>query len=399
MAGSNGAILIGKVLASNKTLTSLNLANNGIGPRGIRAIAQCLEVNNTLTNLNLHGNRGYLPGALALAHSLSQHAHSLTYLDLSNNHLTFHGASVVKASVKLTNTHRLMASKVPPHRSSDPPHTSDSHKASDPPHTSDSHKVEGIERSNQTRNSDKTTEANPVRLGQINTQHPPQLIVDVSDNFVHEEILNSLTHGFGLFLAVVASIMLLIEGFGKSSTVSHNLSVVIYSFSLIFLYSSSLFFHAFFKLKTTKKIFQRLDHMAIYILIAGTYTPFGLILFHGATGTMMMVIVWTLGLAGVVVDLLWFRRYRTFNLILYLLQGWSILFMGSDLLEVAANTSIVCFIWIGAGGLIYTVGVVFYVVGDKIPIYHAIWHVFVVLGSFCHFVAIYIYVIPQPLPG
>jgi len=241
-------------------------------------------------------------------------------------------------------------------------------------------------------------------IHETNTKTPPppqslpELIVNLDDNFVWEEVLNSLTHGFGLLLAVVGSIFLLIKAFDQTeSTFSHKASAIIYSFSLIFLYSSSLFFHAFFKLDTTKKVFHRLDHIAIYVLIAGTYTPFCLVLLPGHVGLLILSIVGTLGFIGIVSDVFWFGKFPKFNLILYLLQGWSLLFAGGDLVEASKELSFYCFVWLLVGGLIYTVGVVFFRLGDKIPIYHTIWHVFVIAGSICHYLAIYIYVIPKPL--
>lgn len=204
-----------------------------------------------------------------------------------------------------------------------------------------------------------------------------------------EEKINILTHGFGCLLSIVATYFLLVKGFRFKDGI-HTLSFGIYGFSLIILYAASTLFHS------AKKPYYRnrlniFDHAAIYILIAGSYTPFTLITLEGETGMMLFSTVWAFALVGVILKLFFTGRFDKISTAMYVLMGWLILFAINPLME---NLSKEGLIWLFAGGISYTVGAIFYSF-ERLHFNHAIFHFFVLGGSFCHFVSIYYYVLPS----
>jgi len=203
-----------------------------------------------------------------------------------------------------------------------------------------------------------------------------------------EEKLNVISHGFGLALSIVALILLLIKAINYG-TVWHIISFSIYGASMIVLYAASTFYHA----STTPKIRHRLnifDHASIYILIAGTYTPFTLVVLNGWIGWTIFGISWGLAIVGVTLKLFFTGRFDKISTVAYVLMGWVIVFAIKPLIE---NLSPEGLWWLLFGGLFYTVGAILYSV-QKIKYNHAIFHIFVLLGSFSHFMAVYFYVLP-----
>ncbi|PCI08212.1 MAG: hemolysin D [Flavobacteriaceae bacterium] len=203
-----------------------------------------------------------------------------------------------------------------------------------------------------------------------------------------EEKLNVISHAFGLLLSVVALILLVVKA-SIYGNVWHIVSFSIYGTSLIVLYAASTFYHA----STTPKIRHRLnifDHTSIYILIAGTYTPFTLVVLNGWVGWTIFGISWGIALIGVILKLFFTGRYDKISTIAYVLMGWVIVFAIKPLIE---NLSTEGLIWLLAGGIFYTIGAVLFSI-PKIKYNHAIFHIFVLLGSFSHFMAVYFYVLP-----
>lgn len=201
-----------------------------------------------------------------------------------------------------------------------------------------------------------------------------------------EEFLNVLTHGFGLLLAVIAFPFLVLksldyENFWKVS------SFVIYSLSLITLYAASTFYHAAKNAKLRRKL-NIFDHAAIYILIAGSYTPFCLVTLPEKSGWYMFLFVWLFALTGVILKLFFTGKFDKLSTALYLIMGWQVVFLIKPLMNNLSSDGL---FYLMAGGVFYTIGAVLYSI-KKIPYNHAIFHVFVLLGSFSHFWAIYKYV-------
>lgn len=203
------------------------------------------------------------------------------------------------------------------------------------------------------------------------------------------EKLNSITHLVGAVLALV--------GFGVLLTISIQernplliISFAIFGFTLILLYTMSTLYHSFHPPKL-KKIFQKLDHVSIYLLIAGTYTPYMLVSLREHNGLIMLALVWVMAVIGLLLDIFIPKRIEWLQVIIYLAMGWICTLNYS---ELQAAFPIAGLIWLTVGGIFYTVGIVFYVLDslNKLRHAHGIWHLFVLSGSICHFISIATYV-------
>ncbi|MEH6551473.1 MAG: hemolysin III family protein [Pseudomonadales bacterium] len=203
-----------------------------------------------------------------------------------------------------------------------------------------------------------------------------------------EERVNIGSHFFGLLMSVLASFFLLLHAV-RSEELLHFVSFAVFGISLISLYSASILYHSAKEPETRRKL-RIVDHAAIYILIAGTYTPFTLITLSGPIGWSLFAISWAMATAGVVLKIFFTGRYSLVSTLMYVFMGWLIVFAIGPLID---NLSAEGLFWLVSGGVSYTVGAVLYAI-KKIPFNHAIFHVFVVLGSFCHIVAVYFYVLP-----
>lgn len=196
-----------------------------------------------------------------------------------------------------------------------------------------------------------------------------------------EEIANAITHGLGAVFGVAALVILLVVSPHDAVTV---VSVSLYGATLFLLYTVSTVYHAL-GLNRAKKVFQVLDHCTIYLLIAGTYTPICLVSM-GRDGKILFTIVWTVAVAGIVLNALDMKRFRVISMVFYLGLGWCILLFLKPLLEALDSTSIT---WLIAGGVVYTVGSILYGLGRKIPYMHSVFHLFCLAGSAFHFIVIY----------
>jgi hemolysin III len=204
-----------------------------------------------------------------------------------------------------------------------------------------------------------------------------------------EELLNSITHGAGVLLSIAALVLLIVFSsiYGNAS---HVASCTIFGITLILLYSASTLYHSTQK-PQVKSVFKILDHSCIYLLIAGTYTPFLLVTLRGALGWTMFAVIWLLAVSGVIFKVFFVNRFKIISTIAYLLMGWIIIFAIRPLIDSLQLGGVV---WLIAGGLAYSLGVIFYA-WEKLPFNHAIWHLFVLAGSVCHFFAVIFYVLPM----
>jgi len=204
-----------------------------------------------------------------------------------------------------------------------------------------------------------------------------------------EEIANSVTHGIGALLAA-AALALLVTFAALAGDPWRVVSFSVYGATLVILYTCSTLYHAF-RHPVVKELFRKFDHAAIYLLIAGTYTPFLLVTLRGALGWTLFGITWGFAIVGVVQATLFLDRFKLFSLIAYLGMGWLIVAAFKPLVASLPPGGLA---WIIAGGLFYTLGVVFYVT-KRITFNHMIWHLFVLAGSICHFFAMLFYVLPE----
>lgn len=203
-----------------------------------------------------------------------------------------------------------------------------------------------------------------------------------------EEIFNVVTHGTGAVLSVVALIVMVLYS-ALYGTAMHLAASLVFGGSLVILYSASTVYHAMTKLRW-KRFFRLIDHLSIYVLIAGTYTPVALLGLKGAWGWTIFGLIWAFALAGFVFKFSPLRRSEKLSLILYALMGWLIIIAIKPLI---ANVNHTALYYLLGGGLCYTFGIYFYA-KEKIPYNHAIWHIFVLGGSTLHFLGIFFYLIP-----
>jgi len=206
---------------------------------------------------------------------------------------------------------------------------------------------------------------------------------------VVDELANALTHGIGLLLALVAVPVLIVMA-ARHATAWHVAGVSIYGGSLIALYTASTMYHAV-RHPPAKRILRILDHSAIYLLIAGTYTPFTLVNLRGTWGWTLLGLVWTIALFGVGWKIVHLERYVVVSTILYIAMGWMVVIAARPLFRAVPIGGIA---WLLAGGLAYTLGVAFFG-ASRLRFHHALWHLCVLAGSTCHYVAVMRYVLPH----
>ena len=198
-----------------------------------------------------------------------------------------------------------------------------------------------------------------------------------------EEIVNSITHAIGTLLSIVALVILLMVAGNQGDTL-HLISFSIYGSTLILMYLSSTLYHSFSSPRI-KDLFARFDHVSIFLLIAGTYTPILLTNIHGVWGWFLLGILWAIALTGAVIRAIYLHRYRKIMVAVYLIMGWLFILAGKQIYLSLPSISVTLLI---LGGVVYSLGVIFYM-WRNLPYGHGIWHLFVLAGSVLHFFAIY----------
>ncbi|HED15348.1 MAG TPA: hemolysin III family protein [Gammaproteobacteria bacterium] len=203
----------------------------------------------------------------------------------------------------------------------------------------------------------------------------------------HGERFNSISHLIGAALALAGLVVLVVYAAEKGDPWK-VVSFSVYGASLFLLYSLSTLYHSL--RGRAKEIFQKLDHVAIYLLIAGTYTPFTLVTLRGAWGWSLFGIIWSLAIVGIVVDTLHKKGSRSIQMVIYLLMGWLILVAMYPLIQALPRGGLVLLV---LGGVLYTSGIVFYVIDERMKHAHGIWHLFVLAGSISHYLSVLFYVL------
>lgn len=205
-----------------------------------------------------------------------------------------------------------------------------------------------------------------------------------------EELANAITHGIGALLSVAGLVILIVFAVIYGD-VWHVVSCSIFGASLIMLYTASTLYHSF-QGPRVKRFFRIMDHVSIYLLIAGTYTPFALVNLRGPWGWTLFGIIWGLTLFGIFFKVAFIGRFRVVSTIIYLAMGWLVIVAVKPVVELVAPGGLML---MAAGGLAYTLGVVFYA-WKIMPFHHAVWHLFVLAGSAFHYFAVLFFVIPMP---
>jgi hemolysin III len=203
-----------------------------------------------------------------------------------------------------------------------------------------------------------------------------------------EEIANSLSHGAGVLFGVFALLLLVLKSIQMDDTL-RIVAFTIYGASMVALFLASTLYHAI-PIPRGKQVLKLVDHCAIYLLIAGTYTPFLLLTLGDTFGAVLMVVIWSLAVAGIIFKIFFLHRFHNLSLAMYLGMGWLAILASYQLLATMPHTGIALLL---GGGILYTLGTIFYRV-DRIPFNHAIWHLFVLAACVLHFLALYFYVLP-----
>lgn len=197
-----------------------------------------------------------------------------------------------------------------------------------------------------------------------------------------EEIFNSITHGIGVLLSIAALVILIVLAVGKGDA-WHIVSFSIFGSTMVLLYLASTLYHSFTK-ERVKNLFARFDHAAIFLLIAGTYTPFLLTALRSTFGWVLFGIIWGVAIIGVVIRSIYLTRFRKLMVAMYLVMGWMFVVAVGPMIK---NLPQISLIFLFLGGILYSTGVVFYV-KRNLKYGHGIWHLFVLAGSITHFFAV-----------
>jgi hemolysin III len=203
-----------------------------------------------------------------------------------------------------------------------------------------------------------------------------------------EEIANSITHGIGFVLSLAGFAALLILALTRGSK-WHIVGCGVYGATLVLVFAASTLYHSLQEPRL-KDLFRTADQVAIFLLIAGTYTPFMLVTLRGFWGWLLLAIVWSLALAGIVLKIVFADRYKALTMALYLVIAWMAIIAVKPIIMTVPIGGLA---WIGAGGVAYMTGLVFFA-WDRVPFNHTIWHLFVMVGSLCHYFAVMFYVLP-----
>jgi hemolysin III len=204
----------------------------------------------------------------------------------------------------------------------------------------------------------------------------------IESNF--EKKLNYQTHGFGLFLSVLGTFFLINKALIYPLD-EKLFSSIIYCFSLVFMFGSSTFYHYFIDTKFSNSL-QKIDHVSIYFLIAGSYTPPLILKLGHSMGNEIIIIIWLIAIIGIIHKIFFFKYFERASLIIYLLMGWLIVIDFDAVINSFSETAISLMV---IGGIMYTIGTIFYSM-DNMKFNHVIWHIFVLLGAFCHFLMMYL---------
>ena len=203
-----------------------------------------------------------------------------------------------------------------------------------------------------------------------------------------EELISSISHGVGALLSLAGLILCIVRSVMHGTPFGVTSSIV-YGLSLIILYTMSCIYHAL-KPNQAKRVFRVIDHCSVFLLIAGTYTPFTLVTLHGSTGWLLFSVIWGSAIIGMILNAIDLEKFSKISVVCYLAMGWAVVFAIRPLVAALATPGLILLV---CGGVAYSLGVIVYALGSKIRYMHSIWHFFVLAGSILHFFAVYLYVL------
>ncbi|AEI41609.1 PAQR family membrane homeostasis protein TrhA [Paenibacillus mucilaginosus] len=205
-------------------------------------------------------------------------------------------------------------------------------------------------------------------------------------SILRQERANAISHGVGILLSIAGLVLLILQAV-QTGNVWHIASFTVFGLSLILLYTASTLLHSA-RREPWVSFFEVLDHSAIYVLIAGTYTPYLLVTIRGPLGWSLFGTVWGMALLGIIFKFFFVKKFNFLSTLFYIGMGWMIIFAFEPLQQQLSAPGVM---WLVIGGVLYTFGTVFYL-WRRLPYHHMIWHLFVLAGSVCHFISVYLYV-------
>lgn len=211
--------------------------------------------------------------------------------------------------------------------------------------------------------------------------------ITLSKYSLGEELISSISHGIGTILAIIAIILCVYSTKDKGNIAIF--SAITYGASLIILYLMSTLYHSF-KPNKAKKVLRVFDHCSIFLLIAGSYTPYSLLTLKGTNGWILFGIIWICAIIGIILNSINLEKFDKLSFVLYIIMGWAIVFNVKPLISAISGTGLALLI---AGGITYTIGAIIYLIGSKVKYMHSVWHFFVLGGSILHFFSIYLFVL------
>ncbi len=211
--------------------------------------------------------------------------------------------------------------------------------------------------------------------------------VHIPDYRLSEELVSSISHGIGAGLAITALVLCVVRAAGHGPW--EVVSSCIYGATLILMFMMSTLYHSLAK-NRAKKVFRVFDHCSIFLLIAGTYTPFTLVAMRGVTGWILFGVIWAAAIVGIVFDSINLDKFEKLAVMCYLLMGWAVVVTFPQLVRAVPKE---CIVLLVLGGVVFTVGAIVYAIGEKVRYMHSIWHFFVLGGTILHFFSVYLYVI------
>lgn len=229
---------------------------------------------------------------------------------------------------------------------------------------------------------DRKMPCSPKKQGWYRKWYEKRVGLGLPSYTLGEEIFSAVSHGVTALMGIAGLVLLLLFCRKEALTV---VSCCVYAVSLIIMFSVSCIYHAL-GINKGKKVFQILDHCAIFLLIGGTYTPMSLIALGGIKGLILGAFVWTVAIVGIVLNCLDLKKYSKFSMVCYIIMGWSVIVTVKDFY---VNAGGVTFAFLLAGGIVYTVGAVLYGMGKKIPYVHSVWHIFVTVAAVLQFVSVF----------
>ncbi|MEG2481588.1 MAG: hemolysin III family protein, partial [Clostridia bacterium] len=221
------------------------------------------------------------------------------------------------------------------------------------------------------------------------TNQKPVPRISIPKYTLCEELINAISHGVGALFGVAALVLCLVRAISGGRGAASIAGACVFGSTLILLYTVSTLYHAL-KINKAKRVFRVLDHCTIFLLIAGTYTPYTLVTLQGSVGWLLFTVIWAAAALGVTLNAVNLRKYAVVSVFCYLAMGWAIVFAIRPLSAAMAPAGVTLLIW---GGIAYTVGAILYAIGSKRKYFHSIFHFFCLIGSMLHFLSIYQYVL------